>query len=71
MFKVVTEVLNNTNIRAVWQPWKEIYVIFFKPGLDNLGCMLWVIVLLEIKSMWVHVKVMVGTKDIIFEYLTV
>jgi len=39
----------------------EIYVIFFEPGLDNLGYMLWIIVFLEIKLMWVHVKVTAGT----------
>jgi len=36
----------------------EIYVIFFEPGLDNLGYMLWIIVLLEIKlTLWQKVKI--------------
>ena len=47
--KVVPYILNDIEIGAVWWPIQNIYTILLKPCLDNLGCVLWIVVLLEVE----------------------
>jgi hypothetical protein len=71
MIKMVPQVLDDINIKAIWWPRKEIDIIFLESGLNNLGCVFWIIIFLEIKSAWVHVKITVASEDIVLEYLAI
>jgi len=47
--QVVSKGFNNADVWAILWPIEKIYIIFYKPSLDNFGYMLWVVVLLEIE----------------------
>lgn len=68
---MVPEILYDVNIRAIWQPWQQINMILVKPGLNKLRSMLWVIVLLKIAVMIIQAKVLVGTQEVVLQYLAV
>jgi len=69
--KVVPDVLSNVDIQTVWWPWKKIQVILLEPSLDNLGSVLWIIILLEVVVMIVKMKITKPSKDIIIQNIHV
>ena len=66
-FKMIPEILNNVHIGGIRAPWRHIDVLELKPACCMLGCVLHVMVMLEIDAVTVQIMVIEGAQEVFGE----